>query len=290
MSERTVASPPRISSGARYSGVPVNRPLGAAPAACTYCPAPKSMSTRRPPSSRITFCALMSRWTRPALWTDARARHSSWPISAASRAPNDPVDRSNCSSVRPADVLHPQPDPAVLLLDAEDRDDIAMADPRQDAPLVQDLLGELGRLPPLAQELQGDVAVQACVAGPVDVAERPLPDLLDEFEMSPADRVAVWMAAAARALRPWGRRCRSRAGPIRPTTRPREAASSAASDRWSSATPARTRRSCSSCRSSSSSTDASSFVQSISAVPSATEAASSSSRVRCALMRRWPPA
>src|SRR6186713_2414474 len=147
MSDRTVASSPSISSGARYSGVPVNRPLGAAPAACTYCPAPKSISTRRPPSSRITFCALMSRCTRPALWTDASARHNSWPISAASRAPNDPV-----------------------------------ADTRQDSPFVKDLFGEFGRLPSLAQQLQGYVAVQACVARPVHVAERSLADLLDEFE------------------------------------------------------------------------------------------------------------
>ena len=48
-----------------------------------------------------------------------------------------------------ADVLHPQTDPPVLLLDAEHRDDVAVAHPREDAALVQDLVGQFGRLAPL---------------------------------------------------------------------------------------------------------------------------------------------
>ncbi len=65
-------------------------------------PAPKSISTIRPPASRITFCALMSRCTRPALCTAATARQTSMPISAASWPPSTPRAASSCFSVRPS--------------------------------------------------------------------------------------------------------------------------------------------------------------------------------------------
>ncbi len=83
------------------------------------------------------------------------------------------------------DVLHPEANPPLLLLHAEDRDDVAVADPGEDAAFVKDLLGELGRLAPLAEQLEGHVAVESRVARPVDVAERALTNLLDEFEVPP---------------------------------------------------------------------------------------------------------
>ncbi len=64
-------------------------------------PAPKSMRTVRPPSSRMTFCALMSRWTRPRPWTAASAWQRSTPMGVASSALSGPRARSSSSIVRP---------------------------------------------------------------------------------------------------------------------------------------------------------------------------------------------
>ena len=79
--------PPKI-SGARYSGVPANSVVG--PLARASRPRPKSMRTMRPPASRITFCALMSRCSSPALCTAASARHTPSPTTTASCGPIGP--------------------------------------------------------------------------------------------------------------------------------------------------------------------------------------------------------
>ena len=52
---------------------------------CIDRPAPKSMRTTRPPSSRITLCALTSPWTSPLAWTAASAPHSARPMTMPRR-------------------------------------------------------------------------------------------------------------------------------------------------------------------------------------------------------------
>ena len=54
------------------------------------CVSPKSIRRIRPPSSRITLPALMSRWRNPAACTAPAARQTSMPTSAASRGPIAP--------------------------------------------------------------------------------------------------------------------------------------------------------------------------------------------------------
>ena len=56
----------------------------------------------RPPLSRMTFCALTSRCSRPAPWTAASAAQRSCPISAASRAPNVPRSARSARAIRRA--------------------------------------------------------------------------------------------------------------------------------------------------------------------------------------------
>ena len=121
-------------------------------------PAPKSIRTRRPPSSRITFCALTSRCTRPAPCTAASARHSSLPISAASR-------RRKARARRPRPSVRPRRTPStgrrgrsctsapctVTTLGCRTREQRGLrgAPARPVAPSGA------------AQELQGDVAIEA---------------------------------------------------------------------------------------------------------------------------------
>ena len=68
---------------------------------CSSALSPKSISRMRPPSSRITFSALMSRCSSPARCTALNARATSSPISAASRAPNVPCSPTSADSVLP---------------------------------------------------------------------------------------------------------------------------------------------------------------------------------------------
>ena len=65
-------------------------------------PVPKSISTMRPLRSRITFCALTSRCSRPAECTAASASQTSTPMSAASRALKRPCSCRSSSSVAPS--------------------------------------------------------------------------------------------------------------------------------------------------------------------------------------------
>ena len=64
---------PRITSGARYIGVPAN---SGGDAASSSRPVPKSISTIRPSASRMTLCPLTSRCTSPTLWTALKAPSS----------------------------------------------------------------------------------------------------------------------------------------------------------------------------------------------------------------------
>ena len=58
MSLCAVAGAPLNTSGARYKGVPAR---SAGPSGRSSRPVPKSISTIRPPASRMTFCAFTSR-------------------------------------------------------------------------------------------------------------------------------------------------------------------------------------------------------------------------------------
>ena len=78
--EAGVARSPRSVSGAMQGGVPAASCSSGALARVTR---PKSSSTTRPPSSRITFPVFTSRWTRPASCTTASAELSSFFTSRA---------------------------------------------------------------------------------------------------------------------------------------------------------------------------------------------------------------
>ncbi len=91
-----------------------------------------------------------------------------------------------------ADVLHPEPDAPVALLGAEHRHHVAMADARQDPPLVQDLAGQLRGGTSRPQQLERHVAVEPRVLRAVDEPERALADLLEQRQVAPELRRAAW--------------------------------------------------------------------------------------------------
>ena len=83
------------------------------------------------------------------------------------------------------DILHPQADAAVPLFGAVDGDHVAVAHPREDASLMEHLRGQLGRGPAGTEQLQGDVAGEPGVLGPVDVTEGAVANLLEQREVAP---------------------------------------------------------------------------------------------------------
>ena len=112
-----------------------------------------------------------------------------------------------------ADELHPQPDAAVVGVDAVHGDDVAVADAGQEAAFVQHLGGEqLRGSPARPQELHGDVAAQRFVEGAVDLAVDAGADALLQQEAAPAD-------AGGRRIADLGRR-RRRARAQRPRPPP----------------------------------------------------------------------
>ncbi len=100
-------------------------------------PAPKSIRTMRPPDSRMTLLALMSRWSSPAAWTAASAWHTLMPMTVASSAPIGPCSRTSCEQVPSANQLHPHADFFADLLGAVHGHDVAMANAREHAPFVK---------------------------------------------------------------------------------------------------------------------------------------------------------
>ena len=103
-----------------------------------------------------------------------------------------------------ADELHPQPDAAVVGVDAVHGDHVAVADAGQEPAFVQHLGGEqLRGSPARPQELHRDVAAQRFVEGPEHFAVDAGADALLQQEAAPADpggrRIVVLRAPGRRA-------------------------------------------------------------------------------------------
>ena len=148
-------------------------------------PVPKSISTSRPSSATITFCALMSRCSRPAACTADTARHNSTPIV------RDLLRRKCLSAAKrlferaALDELHPQADAAVDSFSAVDGDDVRMANACEQ-PAFFDDGGLRATLPAdTRQQLQRHLAIQAGIPGAIDLAERALADALEHAQMAP---------------------------------------------------------------------------------------------------------
>ena len=87
----------------------------------------------------MTFCALMSRWSSPALCTAATARQTSIPTSNVSRHPNDASRAARIWIERqPLDQFHPQADGSVVLVDAVDHHHAWMPHAGEQAPFLDD--------------------------------------------------------------------------------------------------------------------------------------------------------
>ena len=100
-------------------------------------PVPKSISTRRPPLSRMTFWALMSRCSRPGA-VHRRQRRAEVQADERRFARAERSARLDGLLERlAAHELHPQADAAVVLLGAVDLDDVRVAHARQAARFLQ---------------------------------------------------------------------------------------------------------------------------------------------------------
>ncbi len=71
-SEAGLLGRPSMTSGARYPGVPMTRPVWVSRVASPAWAMPKSITTGRS-SASITLPGLRSRWTTPAAWIAASA-------------------------------------------------------------------------------------------------------------------------------------------------------------------------------------------------------------------------
>ena len=172
------------------------------------CVSPKSISRIRPPSSRITLPALISRWRNPAACTAPTARQTSMPTSAASRGTQRTLGREQ---VRERLALHevaPEPDPPFVAVHAVDRHDVGMSHSRDRSRFAKQRAGFVVSIETAGQEqLQRDVALERRVERAVDLAERASPHALQPLERppavqrlwSPGSRQTLWFRARIRS-------------------------------------------------------------------------------------------
>ena len=200
MSVAAVGGPPRRRSGHRYSGVPASRSPPDADV-CIAWPAPKSMRTTRPPSSRMTLCALTSPWTSPLAWTAASAPHSARPMTIASSALCGAARVDLGGQRPPVHELHPQADPALVLVGAVHDDDVGMLDAGEQPALVEDPRGQIVAAEARRQQLHGDVTAER-IDGPIDLRERAAADRCLETQRAPGPAAQVAVGAARRRRRP----------------------------------------------------------------------------------------
>ena len=173
--------------------------VAVSPASDVHAPL-KSMSTMRPPTCRITFCALMSRW-RSDGGLQRRER------SAQIDADTDDFPRAHRAALvhdvrecLPLDVLHPDADLPVDLLDAVDGDDVGVMDPREVARLSVGRSAGCGQPRP---QLERDFTIELGVPGAIDIAKRTATDTLEENQMMPV------------TCRGFARRCDAPVGVVR---------------------------------------------------------------------------
>ena len=87
------------------------------------------------------------------------------------------------------DVLHPEPDAAVVLLGAVDLNDVRMPDAREPARLVQHAFVRrrigLSREPDIMEQLERDLTMQLRVPGTEHLARRAVPDPVEHHQLAP---------------------------------------------------------------------------------------------------------
>ena len=164
-------------------------------------PAPKSIRTTRPSSVSITFWALTSRCTSPALWTAASASHSAAPISATLRVGKAPSAVDGLRKRAPAQELHPEADLAVDAGGAVDADDVGMAKAGQQPALIDDFVGVRVGIRRSTQQLECDLAIELGVPRAIHVAERAAGHVFEHVEVPKALRRIGWRRGG-RAVRP----------------------------------------------------------------------------------------
>ncbi len=127
----------------------------------------------------------MSRWRRSASWTADSARHSFDADPRHVAGVEFPPLAERLLEVAATDEFHPEADPAVDLVGVVDDGDVRMAHAREQAGFLENRLA-LGLRSARVQELDGDLAVELRIPGAENLAERSLPDALEDLQPSPA--------------------------------------------------------------------------------------------------------
>ena len=164
-------------------------------------PAPKSIRTTRPPSSRMTLCALTSPWMSPLAWTAASAPHSARPMTIASSALWAPRASTSAASVRPCtNSIHRPTRPSCSSAPWTTTmfGCLTLARRRPSSRTRED---EIVAAEARRQQLHGDVTAER-IDGPIDLRERAAADRLLETQRAPGPAAQVHAGAGRRRRRP----------------------------------------------------------------------------------------
>ena len=163
----------------------------------TRCRSPSVPLGRRLAS--ITFCALMSRWRRPASWTAETARQIWMPISIVSEGFERQSPREPLLDRLAVDQFHPETDGVPDPLGSVNGDDVGMADAREEAAFLDDRgRARISGIGSGRQELQRNFAIETGVPGAVHAPECAAADRLQDADVPPcllAVPVRDWRAA-----------------------------------------------------------------------------------------------
>ena len=135
-SDASVAVDPEATSGARYAGEPVTRPVCVNVASASARAIPKSVSFTSPAGFTSMLDGFTSRWTMPALWAAASAS-AAWRISGPASSGGQcavPLDEGTQRDA--LDVLHDEPGLVAVLDQVVDRDDVGVVEPGGQAGLA----------------------------------------------------------------------------------------------------------------------------------------------------------
>ena len=178
-----------------YTAVCRSRPSrGRGDVSCRSWPAPKSIRTTRPPSSRMTFRAVTSRCSKPAPCTADKARQRSVPTPVGFARAQRTVLLDDLVQRAAANELHPDADRAVARFGAIDGDDVRMAHSRQEPAFVDDARGIAQRGGRIvnsggrAEQLERDLAIEVRIPCPIHLAEGAAADRFEQSQVPPGCR------------------------------------------------------------------------------------------------------
>src|SRR5439155_14708524 len=101
------------------------------------------------------------------------------------------VQREQARHRAPLHELHPETDAAVPHVGAVHRYDVRMTNTRERLRFMQDAYGRDVDRGSRLEQLQRHLAIEPSIARAVDFAERPLPDPLEQLQMTPRRRGRV---------------------------------------------------------------------------------------------------